>query len=694
MRCLAHVAAFCLMACAACSCSPGGSPAGDLGDAAADVTVDANAEAGGTSDVAPIDDVGPTVSLDADALAPCSPADVTISRITPWPGGGLQVVLRVASGPLEDLALVSADGASWPVAQAPAADDPGITAILLVPSDDDAVHSSRIVEARAFVEGLPDGEQVGLWVAGSGGELSLHAELTARHGHVLERLDAVAPAAGAMPAASVTDDLAATLAEVGSPWFAVHRQLATVGGELAAATSIHQPVHLRVVVDGAAGALDVAADRASTVLVGGCVDAEEGDPLTLVVDGRACSLEMPKPAEEMADLGCNPAQAASDDWPWGDSIHIDLTPEQHAVYLEHHEAWSEEDWELSVRIGDSAPMTGKAHFRGKGSLKCDRKPMTINLDGGRPRRWAPGAANDEILLISLCKDRRYYHQLLANRVWGPDQIFLLDSRLVRLFVAGVNEGIYLVLEKPTETLQEERTATAGIIRRRLDYWEPEDVKHPSDPDAGEAMRDEYHELAALVSEVPADELPDALAERMDLDRYLRWMAFQTMMKNGDYIDEVFFFGSREVDGRVYWRLQAWDADDLWTNCHNGWDYDHVDPWSILYCAEGDLDAGFIESDALYGRFIAHLEVLLNTDMPHAWMALELDAVRDELFALLSDEDTCTAMIELAGEDGVPLGCEAAKADIQAHMNGFMADIAARADELMAEIAGYHEGVLP
>ncbi|MDP6942578.1 MAG: CotH kinase family protein, partial [Myxococcota bacterium] len=593
----------------------------------------------------------------------------------------------------EDITLATADGAAWPVSVAPVGSEPGVTGIVLVPAADEAVHTARIAEARAFVEGMPADEQIGLWVADSDG-LTLHAELTARRVHVLARLDAVVAADAAPPPLDVVRDLAETLAEVGTLWFAVHRQLVTFGVEVPAHDSIIQPVRFRPVSDGAQAALDVAASRAATVLVGGCLDAEGGDPITVLIDGVACELAMPDPAEEMTAVACDPDAAAHDAWPFGESIHIDLTPEQHAVYLEYHAAWSEEDWELSLRIGGSAPMTGRAHFRGKGSLKCDRKPMTINLDGGRPRRWAPGAANDEILLISLCKDRRYYHQLLANRVWGPEQLFLLDSRLVRLFVNGVNQGIYLALEKPAETLVEERTATEGIIRRRIDYWEPEDIKLPTDAGPMEAVRDEYHELAELVGSVDPDALPAALSERMDLERYLRWMAFQTMMRNGDYVDEVYFFGSREVDGRVFWRLQAWDADDLWTDCHNGGEHDLEDPWTILYCAEGDLDQALLESDAVYSRFIAQLEALLTTDMNNAWLALELDAVRDSFFALLSDEDTCEAMIELAGEDGLPLGCDAAKADIEAHMDTFIADLAGRADDLMAKIAAYHEGVLP
>eukprot|EP01052_Picozoa_sp_SAG31_P061402 SAG31_NODE_20485_length_573_cov_0.833333_1_plen_137_part_01 len=60
-----------------------------------------------------------------------------------------------------------------------------------------------------------------------------------------------------------------------------------------------------------------------------------------------------------------------------------------------------------------------------------------------------------------------------------------------------------------------------------------------------------------------------LRQRLDLDTYMKWLAFNSILHNGDYIDEAFFYDKRPPDsgGPPHWSVHAWDLDAVFTRCH-------------------------------------------------------------------------------------------------------------------------------
>ena len=211
----------------------------------------------------------------------------------------------------------------------------------------------------------------------------------------------------------------------------------------------------------------------------------------------------------------------------------------------------------------------------------------MNLEGNQLRRFLPGGSGDEVYLISLCKDDRYFNQVFANRLLHEMHQFPLVGRYIRLKVNGKNLGAYYMLEHAKEKLLSEHVALTALVRRRFDpHDKPEDIKFPDDAAGIEKAQAAYDNLAHIALNHEAEGLIEALEEHIDLSRYLRWLAFNTFMRNGDTIDEAFFFASQEV-GKPYFRHMGWDADDLFSDCHHYSKYALVDPHELIYCAEGD-----------------------------------------------------------------------------------------------------------
>lgn len=595
-------------------------------------------------------------------------AGVRVVRIDPWPGRGVQVTFEAD---VDDEPTLTRGEETVASVTLPTGETAGLTAVALAPGGAGELETRRL-QARALIEALPTGERIGLWVAEAGG-LTMHAELTTRRGHVLERLDAVAPGEATVDQTRL-DELREALRGVQHGIGPVHRDVVVVDGS--------SPVEVASVL----------ARRAAVRRLGACPDVVEGDALTLRVGDAECLLEAPEPWLHLLEQPCDPAAAAADDYPYGAEIALELTEEQRAVYDQRTAAGSKEDFVTTVTLGGSGPIAATAHLRGQSSLGCPRKSFTVNLAGGRARRLAPGATEDKFHLISLCLDDRYYKLMLSNRIMGPLGIYPLDVRFVRLRIAGANAGVYLFIEDVTDTLISERVATGAVIRRRFDPEDkPEDVKHPPAGADADAALAAYESLAALVDSEPPEALLVALSERIDLDNYLRWLALMTFLQNGDYVDEAFFFGSTEAAGGLYFRHLGWDSDDLLASCHHGGKFALQDPFGILYCAEADLDHALLASPEVYARFVDHLELLMTDTLAPGTLAALLDGVRAELFAVLADDDTAAAMVELVEKNPAASTAVGAQADIAANMEAFLATVEQRRAELTAKIAAYRAG---
>lgn len=628
-------------------------------------------------------------ALDGVALAPldgiegpepssCDPATMRVHDVRPWTGGGVQLLLELWStgAPLDSpegasVAQVLEDGTLQPVAVGTGRVKAGLSVIVVVPSEDQGTHEARLKGAADLVSALPESERIGLMVADD--VHTLMADLTTRKEHLLRRLNEISPRAPG-DVATTEERARAAVVQVGGTFGPLSREVLTVDGS-----------H-----DGATLANELAARRSATVLVGVCPGPAPLSAVTLKTSGATCTVNVPDPVEHVADLPCDATAAAGDAWPWPDTISFELTDSQMAVYETKFAALDKTDMDLTVTLGDAAPIIAEAHFRGQSSLDCERKSFTVNLKGGEGRRLAPGIANDEFYLIGQCLDDGYFRQLFANAFYREHALFPLGHRLVELTINGESLGAYMLLEKPDETLPGDHLALEGVIRRRFDPEDkPEDVKFPKDEAAAQEVLAAYKEVTALVETESAGALADALDARVDLDRHLLYLAFQAVMKNGDYVDEAYFYGVREGEDPevpLYFRPMGWDSDDLFSPCHHQGKHATPDPHGVAFCVEGDLELAIYADGDVYERFAEHVETLLTQTLTPEIVAQRVGAVRDELFSVLDEEPACVAMVEVGAPD-----CATLQAHIEGRMSDFLTKVQQRNDELLDALSVWRAG---
>jgi hypothetical protein len=438
----------------------------------------------------------------------------------------------------------------------------------------------------------------------------------------------------------------------------------------------------------------LAANRLGLHAIGSCTGLDAKEPVTLATgDGASCPFELPEGPGELEEMSCNAATIAAGQRHLPETVELLFSPDEREVYDAKVKAKDQEDFELQIRLGNAPPVAALAHLRGQTSLDCARKSYNVNLKGNHGRHILPGSSTDEFYLLSMCKDDRYFQQYVANILAAPLGLFPLKFGFVELFIEGETAGVYLLLEKTKEALLEDNSRVHAVIRRRFDPGEtPSELKYPSDGDINGPAGSAYFALAAGGEGLVGEELLAEMSRRMDFDQFLRILAFQTLMGNGDYVDEMIFYSTeavREGIRREWYQVMAWDMDDLFSACHHGGKHAMDDPFDILYCAEGNIEKAVMLDSAVYSRFILLLEEMMNTLVTAVEVDAALENAADALLPFFDDPEICASMTVLVQKNPGAVEPAVAKADILEHMEKLRGQYVARRDKLSTRIKAYH-----
>jgi hypothetical protein len=635
----------------------------------------------------------PDDGRDADGGAPLRSGALALVRTARWPGGGRELTVRVG-GEEDEVGTRDLSGAirlspDREVVVRQVALAPGYTAVLVRPDAEAAARDVQAEALRAFIALRPAVEQIALFRWGATVEQVVG--FTANRA----RLDRDLERALVPDAESPTEPISAQLAvadevqKVGNSGLRVMRAVVVAGGDPSpqARELTAMPI---VSLAAATGRIDqLAAEAHYAVAV--CGDAEL-PPATLSADGvdGALAIEWPDAWPESLDQACDAERIGVDPQPVPEVVQLLFTGEQRSVYDARVEAVSKAEFDLSVKLApDQDAIAATAHFRGKGTLACQRKSYTVTLDGPG-RHLFPDIYADEVYLIAMCGDERYIQLHTANQLMAARGVFPVRFRYVELLLDDETRGVYLMVEKIDDALEDGTSRVSAVMRRRFDP--PEDrMEVEKTGGSADAAIAAWEEFLSGLGDLEGDELEAAAAERLDLDRYLDWLALMTSLGNGDYVDEVWMTASDALgdDGAVrpHWAVTGWDCDDLFDTCHYAGSYAFVDPNELFYCSEGRIDQVLLGDPVLYARAVDELETLLEEVTPDVLQAA-LDATAAGLLPYFERADICAAMGELLDDNPGAIDPEEAQRDIREHLELLHDSYAARRATLLDRIAAY------
>ncbi|MEZ4776423.1 MAG: CotH kinase family protein [Bacteroidia bacterium] len=256
-------------------------------------------------------------------------------------------------------------------------------------------------------------------------------------------------------------------------------------------------------------------------------------------------------------------------------------------------------------------------IRGQSSLEFHRKSLNIKLEKkAKFRKGEEKYAMKEFYLIGMTMDKYYYRSYLSYSCLQSIGLFPMFFAYTEVFINGENQGVYMVVEKPHECMKKQDSPC--VIRRGYSH-KIEEVKFMAKKtDLPErAFTDAYDHLYELPEKFTGKALYDEWNKWLDVDGYMRWLAFNFFIMNGDYADELYLYAEPVRDG-VRFGVIPWDYDDILVGnphrkdlaiFHKGWHNKY------MYMAEEQIDQIIASDKWLQARYIDALKAVLNDFSP-------------------------------------------------------------------------------
>jgi spore coat protein H len=311
--------------------------------------------------------------------------------------------------------------------------------------------------------------------------------------------------------------------------------------------------------------------------------------------------------------------------------------------------------------GDSAHVK-EIHDRGNNSMKFERKSLSVELDKHITLKLDSGKIKlKKFNLISMSMDKNFWHNRWANLLLDSENLFPLFNTYCKLWINDVPQGIYLLIEKPVHYRSEIKSPY--MLRRGLNHQISDEYFEKENVTEAKEYRKKYSSIYTYLKGKEHDSLYHELSKLIDLTIYMRWMAFNYLVMNGDYSDEVYLYIDPET--RLF-EVLPWDFDDILKPApHEGWAARNKSLQDKkVYSLEETLDRSIAANPDLYARYETELKnfVIRNDSGKISQISKQ---VTEELNALSQDKDIAASSLFL---DTQPFDFEAAKNDITLAMD--------------------------
>ncbi|MFD2201703.1 CotH kinase family protein [Shivajiella indica] len=251
------------------------------------------------------------------------------------------------------------------------------------------------------------------------------------------------------------------------------------------------------------------------------------------------------------------------------------------------------------------------HTRGKSTLNFKRKSLAFSLNSAAS--FQHNEKNQKLKkfdLLSLSMDKYYIRNRLAFQMMEHLELFELFYTFSEFKINGNSEGIYLVVERPQDWALQDRKSPL-IIRRGYNHSiDKIKLNKKADKKESKFFVDSFRQIYKILPKYQGEELYQMLSERIDLENYMRWLAFNYFVHNGDYADEVFFYADPK-SGKL--RIIPWDYDDIFAKApHEGKEVtDRILSGKLIFSSEDALDVKIATDEFLYAKYLQVFKEVLE-----------------------------------------------------------------------------------
>lgn len=207
--------------------------------------------------------------------------------------------------------------------------------------------------------------------------------------------------------------------------------------------------------------------------------------------------------------------------------------------------------------------------RGQSSLKFPRKNFSVKAlkeeDGEKKKIKIGDIKSKNVTMSASPADLLFIKNSIGYSLLKAIGIHSLKTQFAEVKLNGESQGLYMVTENQADNLMKSQDADIVIRRRYNDALEVKEAKK----DLSEADILKYQatlkSVHKSIREMRGEHLIATLEKNLNLKNYLKWLAFNYIVKNGDYTDEVYFYGKKNAAGEIYFDISPWDMDDSFSD---------------------------------------------------------------------------------------------------------------------------------
>lgn len=249
--------------------------------------------------------------------------------------------------------------------------------------------------------------------------------------------------------------------------------------------------------------------------------------------------------------------------------------------------------------------------RGGSTLLFKRKSFSFILKSDASFRHGERTESfKKFFVLSLSMDRNYCNNRLAFEMMESIQLFDLFYSFCELRINGHSEGICMIIERPQDWAMKKKDSPL-LIRRgynhAIDKLETSEIIEKSE---AKKYSDYYKQIYKSLDKYEGEELYKTLSNSLDMETYMKWLAFNFLVRNGDYSDEVYFY----IDpGINKFNIIPWDYDDLFMPAPHEGKIESRKALGdkLIFSSEDLLDKKIANDPYLYKIYLIQLREILN-----------------------------------------------------------------------------------
>ena len=277
-------------------------------------------------------------------------------------------------------------------------------------------------------------------------------------------------------------------------------------------------------------------------------------------------------------------------------------------------------------------------IRGQSTLYFRRKSYSFSLKSHASFRH--GERRESLKrfdLIGLTMDKYYIRNRLAFEMMEASQLFNLFYSYCELRINNESEGICMIIERPEDWALKKKDSPLVIRRGYDNNIRKIKTGKKAEGNSLSTYRGDFRQIYRSLNKYKGEDLYKALSTWLEMDVYMKWLAFNFFVRNGDYTDEAFFYLDPATNK---FSIIPWDYDDIFSAApHEG---NIVENRKILgdkliFSIEDLLDKKIVTDPYLYKQYLLHFEELMN-QLPPEVIRRDFENTYAELYPYYSKEE--------------------------------------------------------